>query len=263
MEKYIAGWAMDFLQGVGRMMPNVWGFRSVATRILRPLGLAVHGDRPVLSHWNRVAVIGKLTECVDHMLVLSPQLYDREEFDFIFGELRQDVRTFVDVGANIGWWSLRMHAEGIKVVASIEANPDTYSILVQNFALNGIAVEAAHNVAVGDKLGVASLYLNEGGNRGGDSLNAVNGRRAISVRMLPLRDILHIANAESVDLLKADIEGYESVVFKEFFSTTDKALWPKYVVAESLHDRSIEAVLESFRYKKLKQFRENAIYCRG
>lgn len=65
-------------------------------------------------------------ECVDANLLFSPQLYDPVEVQLMLTEL-DDKDNFIDIGANIGFYSL-IATKKIKKgrVVAIEANPITY-----------------------------------------------------------------------------------------------------------------------------------------
>ena len=70
---------------------------------------------------------------------------------------------FIDIGANIGYYSLLAAGcvgKSGKVI-SIEASPTIFEYLRGNVGLNGFSNVSLHNVAIADHEGVLDLYLNE------------------------------------------------------------------------------------------------------
>jgi FkbM family methyltransferase len=69
--------------------------------------------------------------------------------------------TFVDVGANVGYYSLRIAKEysskGVTIIA-IEAHPGNYRALSKNVELNDFKCITAINKAVSDHRGIVTLY---------------------------------------------------------------------------------------------------------
>lgn len=73
----------------------------------------------------------------------------------------QKGETLLDVGANIGVFSLYAGLRGHKVVA-VEPESQNYSLLNQNIFLNKLDEKVeAFNIALSDKNGATSLYLSE------------------------------------------------------------------------------------------------------
>src|SRR5258706_10400497 len=77
-------------------------------------------------------------ELVDSGFLFYPQLYDRRELALLRREL-QSGDIFLDVGANIGFYSLvaSPFVGPSGRVISIEADPEIFGILKENMALNG------------------------------------------------------------------------------------------------------------------------------
>jgi tRNA G26 N,N-dimethylase Trm1 len=69
--------------------------------------------------------------------------------------------TFVDVGANVGSYSLRIandyRNKGVRVIA-IEAHPENYRALCRNIEINGFKNVKAINKAVSDHKGIVTMY---------------------------------------------------------------------------------------------------------
>lgn len=128
--------------------------------------------------------------------------------------------TFVDAGAHIGRYSL-MAAQRVgpagRVIA-VEPSPETWTLLNDQAALNGMTWIHPFQAALGAKEGTAELF--GGGDAATNSLHQnwlerMEGRKPSrsssrqTVRLLPLTSVLSQAGVEKVDLLKVDVEGAE------------------------------------------------------
>lgn len=120
--------------------------------------------------------------------------------------------TFVDVGANIGYYSLlasRLVGKGGTVVA-IEASPTTFEELRVNLALNGVSNVRAVNIAAAESAGTVGIYRGHEYNTGLTTI--LEGRGfdlECEVRSAPLSTILHADEACNARLIKIDVEGAE------------------------------------------------------
>jgi FkbM family methyltransferase len=124
--------------------------------------------------------------------------------------------TFVDVGANIGYFSLlasKLVGKSGTVVA-IEPSPKTFRILQHNLAINRVNNVRALNMAAADKDELVEVF---GGNEHFTGLAnicaASNQERGFvvegRVQAAPLSGILRAAEVETARLIKIDVEGSE------------------------------------------------------
>ena len=124
--------------------------------------------------------------------------------------------TFVDVGANIGFFSLLadrlVGSEGR--VHAVEATPSTADLLDDNIALNGAGTIIVHRCAAGERTGTASMVVDETGNIGSNHLardgEASEGGNAPIV----LRRLDELLDGEAIRLIKLDIEGAEAMALR-------------------------------------------------
>lgn len=125
-------------------------------------------------------------------------------------------RCFVDVGANVGYFSLLASSafRSGKVVA-IEAYLPIYKKLLGNIEMNQIRNVRPVNVAAVNVARPVEMFYGGESNEGRTSIVSTNReRQAIKVDGLPLSDILDDAEISSVRLIKIDVEGAEYLVFK-------------------------------------------------
>lgn len=252
------------LRWIGRHIPNIRYVRAIPNQILKPLHKALGlrgGIIDVLGFKMRLDP----KECVDAGLWFAPHLYDRDELDFLLHRFPER-GVFLDVGANIGFWSLRFaHGFPLARICAIEANPATFQVLCENIRINSFRNISPVNVGASDVPGELPLYCNDTGNRGGDSFAlAMAGRnRSITVPVKPLAVILADAGLESVDVMKMDIEGFEEKVLVQFFSVAPRRCWPRYICVESTHVPQVVTLLQNMDYRLMLKSRENNIFAQG
>jgi FkbM family methyltransferase len=151
--------------------------------------------------------------------------------------------TFVDVGANIGEFSLHA-AERVGPtgrVLAIEPNPAVVKELRIILARRGIANVEVVPVAIGEEVGTATLYvfkhharssLYRDGRANRYTAQNANRERAVTVTVEPLALVLATLGITRVDALKIDVEGYEDRALIPFFEKTPEQLWPRRILIE-------------------------------
>lgn len=197
------------------------------------------------------------TNLVDSALLIHP-CYNQEEIDFLKAGTAPG-GTFVDVGANIGLYSVALGnflKPGGRVV-SIEPNPVCVGRLRHNLALNGLDPTGVFDVGVGDFDGKARLVVLRNDlaiahivrdDVGGD----------FAVRQL--LSILDDAGLQTIDALKIDVEGFERAALEPFFRAAPRSRWPKRICMEHLHDNDVMAgILRDCGYRLVKNTRNNAL----
>jgi len=146
--------------------------------------------------------------------------------------------VFVDVGANIGSYSIFAAGRGAKVLA-VEANPQTADKLAFNVGANGLTSVTIVNSAVGPRDDVLQFWQ-EPSNCGFATFvkDLTTGEWAgdwkpVSMKVRPLTAILHEAGVTRIDILKVDVEGFEDRVVLPFLRHAEKALWPRVILLET------------------------------
>jgi FkbM family methyltransferase len=143
--------------------------------------------------------------------------------------------VFVDVGANVGYFSLlaaqRVGPAGS--VVSVEASPRVAELLRGNVALTGADNVRVLNVAAADRHGTVAVYAGPPGNVGTTSLLSDHGGRyETHVPAAPLTTLLEPAELERVRLLKIDVEGAELPILLDILANIHAFSPSMEIVAE-------------------------------
>jgi FkbM family methyltransferase len=126
----------------------------------------------------------------------------------------------LDVGANIGWYSVllnRLSEPGARIFA-FEPDPRSYQLLTRNLAANDATRVTAMNVALGEKPGFATLHRYRDCNNGRHTLCAGGDTRG-GVARVPVDTLKEVWNREHlgsrpIRFLKVDVEGFEYFVLR-------------------------------------------------
>ena len=141
--------------------------------------------------------------------------------------------VFVDVGANVGLYSLFLAKEwsgypGTRVLA-IEPHPTVRARLAFNVAQNPDLPIEISDVAITASEGPVGLKTGQK-NLGGTH---VSEDGEVPVQGRPLLAELHSRNIGRVDAMKVDVEGAEDQVLVPFLETAPEELLPGVLVVEN------------------------------
>lgn len=129
-------------------------------------------------------------------------MYQAEEYEpQVFRPLMRSLRlghTFLDVGANIGVFSVHAALRGANVIA-VEALASNAALLLRNAALNSARV-VLHPIAASPDAGYVRMQV-------GESLNAAVGSTGNIIAAAARLDTL--IGSTTIDVLKIDVEGFE------------------------------------------------------
>ena len=162
-------------------------------------------------------------------LLRRPDSFETEEIAYIL-DMAVGNFVFIDIGANCGYWSLRIsdRLAGRGTVIAIEPQPVMLERLQYNAAVNAIGLNHILDCVVGSQAGAATLQLDErnlGRSRVSDS-------GTLPVEMKTLLEIARGAGLSHIDAVKVDVEGYEDRVLEPFLRDAADTLLPRAIVAE-------------------------------
>jgi FkbM family methyltransferase len=187
----------------------VWGHPANSGQRMRALRRALwYQARSRLLRQRTVARLGERSRLwVDlHRTSASMAMYanppDLPEMLVWRRELRAG-GLFIDVGANVGTYTLWAAELGAEVIA-LEPAADTFGLLLENIALNGYQVTAVR-AAAGDHCGTARFT---------SDLDAANCLAADGPVQADLTTIDVLVGDRHVTGMKVDVEGFEIDVLR-------------------------------------------------
>jgi FkbM family methyltransferase len=209
--------------------------RKVLTRLLAkvhqgPVDDYVWGVPMRLYPWNNAC---------ERKALMRPDQMDPTEHRLLAEVMSQKPSVFVDIGANVGLYSLHAVLTSVPGGTIIAIEPN--SILVERFRFN---LKSAHDngrvandmsvtmipVALSDHEGEAILAAH--GGEGGSRLGSGPSGQRVSVRTL--HTLLREQQVDHIDLMKIDVEGHEDRILPGFLAAAPETLWPKALILEHL-----------------------------
>lgn len=166
-------------------------------------------------------------------------VYHEEEFMLEFAE---EGETFIDVGAHVGAWTLKL-GKYFKNVFSYEPNPEAFNVLKQNIELNEMKNVDCINKAVGNEDREIELTLYEHPSHSTilthhpmeDHCGKIKDH--VGVKMIRIDD----QHFDNVSLIKIDVEGYEVEVVKGALKTIEK-FKPRLLI--EIHSEENEKIIK-------------------
>jgi FkbM family methyltransferase len=158
-------------------------------------------------------IIGVPSEEWRYAMFLSLTNHFEPGSEKVFRELLVSGMTVVDVGANLGIYTLLAARTGCKV-HSYEPTPSTFAILRQNISANGFDVTDlvnVYNLAVLDRASKVPFTIVEGIS-GQCHIASMEDTGIIEVEAVSMDD--HLAHLSRIDVVKIDAEGSELHVLR-------------------------------------------------
>ncbi len=220
-----------------------------------PVDIRYAGLKFRLHPWDNV---------VENKMLFGSKLRDWMEIERL-REFAGAGGVFLDIGANIGYYSLMAVHHGAARALAFEPNPIVLDRLRFNIDANRLQDRIkALPVALGDRVATMTMQVSDrdmGGSHIGDHRDAAG--TAIEVQMKPLADVLAEEGVSRVDAMKIDVEGMEDAVLFPFFETSPRSLWPRLVIIEHTSEkqwkRNLLAWMRDAGYREIERNRSNAL----
>lgn len=178
------------------------------------------------------------------MNAMQDGTFEPEETRIILDNLKT-TDVFVDIGANIGYFSCIACHKGIKTIA-VEPLVENLSILYENFKINGWSDVEVFPVGLADRPRIADLY---GGGTGASLLSGWAGCSELSKRTIVLTTldiILGKRFSEKRLLIKIDVEGAEFDLLQGALSTITMNPKPTWLIEICLTENQPEGINPNF-----------------
>ena len=196
--------------GLGRF-PLVYLIYSLFFKVLRPSGgiMEVGGNKM----YSRMKGLPSACERTFQAYIVRDGW--EEETTRIFKEVAKEGDVIVDIGANIGYYTLlaaRIVGSSGQVYA-FEPDPSNYKILVNNIGLNEFTNVITEEKAVSDKLGTLNFYLNRQDMGAHTIYETDKYKKIITIESVTLDEYFEGRECP-INVVKMDIEGAELAALK-------------------------------------------------
>lgn len=247
-----------------RALPRNWLGKRLGF-LLRRIAISLLNGKPVdstslganfrLFPYNNVC---------EKRILFAPRDFDEAERELLVSRLTPDF-VFLDIGANIGGYSLAVAAKagpGARIIA-FEPQPEVFERLIYNIRINPFGNVKALALAVADRDGEITLFLDPK-NKGEASVKIVSadGARQVKVPSRALLSVVQDEGFDHIDAMKLDVEGAEDLILKRFFADAPESLWPKLIIVERGEDRwssDLIGQLKRLGYRALGETRNNHV----
>ncbi|MBV4357853.1 FkbM family methyltransferase [Pinibacter aurantiacus] len=169
-------------------------------------------DIRIKGKYNCEYLVPNLKEIIGFS-IFADGVYEPETIQLINKLLPQN-GCFLDLGANIGAISTPVSAmrPDVKIV-SVEAAPWIYAYLKNNIETNGLKNVHIVNKALFDKDDIEIDFYAPEVQFGKGSMAPVFTQNAVKVQAIKVDTLVRQFNIDKVDVIKIDVEGFESFVF--------------------------------------------------
>lgn len=257
-------WAVDRT----RTFPDTWLARRAVIAMRRVVTPFLHGAPVDIEALGARMRVHPYSNVCEKRMLFTPQTFDPQELDILSRRLAPDA-TFIDIGANIGAYSLFVAARTgpLARILAIEPQPLIFDRLVDNIRLNDFHTIKAVACAVADRSGELTLFI-DSRNSGESSVKIVAAGGAEPVRV-PTKTLLEIVREEGfdrIDAVKLDAEGAEDIILGPYFADAPLGLHPWLLILEDGAARwqiDLPDVLRRHGYRQIAQTRLNLVFERG
>lgn len=142
-----------------------------------------------------------------HLFIYGNYRLEKKYEQYMLSKIQKD-DVIVDVGANMGYYSIQFARLTNGKVYSFEPLSTQFSLLKRNVELNKLTNDVLINNAVSDTNEVKKIYLTEDEEQGTSSIE-VKTSSFEEVQCTTLDDYFEKNNVTKLDVLKMDIEGHE------------------------------------------------------
>lgn len=163
--------------------------------------------------------------------------------------------TVVDIGANIGVFTLFAATKTDKAVYSFEPFPENFKFLDNNVKSNGFTKVFTHAAAVCDKVGTMNFNVAKGNTAHHIANYSSEKTYAMSIEVptLTLKHIIDQNHIECIDFLKLDCEGAEGDILLstplDYLKRVRKLAMEFHDNISPLNHKEIEMILTTAGFK--------------
>jgi FkbM family methyltransferase len=190
--------------------------------------------------------------------ILNFAHYEQEDESVLFSLLEAD-SVILDIGANIGWYSLLFSKRLPKAkIFSFEPINETYKYLITNLTLNNAHNVSSFNIGLSEKEGSSTYFYFPGGSVLASEKNLIQSTKAKETicKVDTLDRFISSHSIEKLDLIKCDVEGAELAVINGGISSIKKflpiifiELFERWTIQFNYHPNDVIRILNEIGYE--------------
>ena len=194
---------------------------GIRRKFIKKIKKLLYGDHYVLTKNSGVNLLLRASNYVDREL-LGRGSYEESQVKEVIQLIKtNNIKYFIDVGSNIGLYSLRVAAECdcLEKIIAIEAQIENYNQLCGNIRINDFdRLIDARNIGASDKTGQIEFLVNKGSSTGTSRIKETmpegTNLRKFNSQMVPVDTLDNILSGIAGDkfFFKIDVEGHEKNV---------------------------------------------------
>jgi FkbM family methyltransferase len=237
-------WLDRTVLAMTKPLPDTWAGLRLAILLRRAVTMRLPYPDGALDveRWGLRMRLHPRDNGCEKNLLFTPRMYEPEELAALENDISRVKGqgrhfTFVDIGANVGLFSLFVASRAGQEahILAIEPEPGNLRRLEFNVGANpGVPITVIPK-ALSDETGVVAVELDRrdrGGTRTRKIDQAAASSETIRVPSQALLDVLAGEGVDAVDALKIDVEGLEDVILAPFYRDAPPQLRPRLVIIE-------------------------------
>jgi len=208
-------------------------YARILTKINKdnPIDIIYHGIKVRLYPHNNT---------IESKILVSSRLREGKELEIISSFIKNG-GVFLDIGANVGYYSLMAAKLGATKIIAVEPNPIVLDRFKINIKFNGFDSKIkTFQIGIGAKRTTMELRLSDVDMGSSSIVNSKLNSDKIKIKIIPLSELLKKEVITKIDVLKIDIEGFEDRALFPYFKTLDKKLYPRLILMEDSSQKDWE-----------------------
>jgi len=212
-----------------------------AKKIFAKILTAINKNNPIdLVYHDLKFRIYPYNNTIESKMFVSSRLREAKELHIISRFIKNG-GIFLDIGANIGYYSLMAAKLGAEKVIGIEPNPIVLNRFRENIKFNELDKKIkTFQIGLGGKKDTMDLHLSHEDMGSSSILNNNPNSEKIKIKIIPLLRLLKEENIKKVDVLKIDVEGYEDRVLFPYFEGLERKFYPRLILMEDSSQKDWE-----------------------
>ena len=138
--------------------------------------------------------------------------------------LSRECKTIFDIGANLGWYSIFLALiDDKKRILSFEPISETFNALKKNISINNVRSIKTYNLALSDEQKEMKMFYSPS-LTGASSFKNLQEKETQTkiIKTNTLDNFIEIAEVDSLDFIKCDVEGAELLVVEGGLKSIEK-----------------------------------------